>query len=767
MSRILGWILWLALVPGITLSAQDCPLTITGQVLDDHDRTPLAFSSVVLHDPGQGVLADSLGRFEFRQVCAGPVKLTISHLGCEPVTVAFTVRSDTSIVVFAEHHVNLLEAIVKTARRPSEQPSQVRQSMEGEALQRLEGRSLAGMLESLSGVSMVQTGPGIAKPMIHGLSGSRILIVQNGVRQEGQQWGIDHAPEIDPVLAGKLTVIKGAEGIRYGPDALGGVVLVEPDPMPRSPGLAGRISQQLQTNGRGGKLAVRLEGGLGKQGWGWRTVASWRQLGDHQAPDYLLSNTGIREGAMSLAVGRTADRWSMEAYYSLYHAGFGILRAAHIGNTTDLETAIAASEPWFQRSFSYTQLNPRQQVTHHLGKLAGSYRLNARWDLEARYSIQVDDRKEYDIRRGDRDDRPALDLQIISQQLEVLAEHRSWRHWRGGMGLSGQIQANANLPGTGVAPLIPNFFGTTTSIFAWERYLRDAYELEAGVRFDYRFLRVSRFDENDNLVRPEFRFPNVNVSLGGAWHPTSDFALRLHLGSAYRAPGANELFSEGLHHGTAAIELGVDSLNVEQGWKAVLSLHRETGRLRGSISAYAQIINGFIYLRPDDVFALTIRGAFPVFRYTQTDAVLTGVDLDVELDLFQSLTYAGQVSVLQTDDLRNLAPLWGMPPWQFDHQLIWRYPASGRGPDWEARIGVRQVLQQDQAPATDFAPAPPGYTLVRASVGASWPRWRIQLGGENLLNTRYRDYLDRLRYFADAPGRNLTLRCTYQFTSTD
>lgn len=753
----------IALIPNLS-KGQDCQITLQGKVLDEHDLSPLEFTSVYLVESGIGTLADSSGYYMITGLCPGTYTLMASHVGCDPVEMQILLTKDTVIDLFAEHHIEILETITATAYKVAEAPSQTRSELSGVGLERLQGRSLAQMLSGISGVNIVRTGPGIGKPMIHGLYGNRILIVQNDVRQEGQQWGVDHAPEIDPTVAGKLTVIKGAEGVRYGPDALGGVILVTPDPLPRSAGMQGTVLSELQSNGWGGKIGATVQGGMRHPGWGWRSTGSIKVLGDASSPEYMLTNTGVREAGLSGQLGFTGNQSTVDVYYSLYKGQFGILRAAHIGNLTDLEAALSASEPWYHRPFSYNQTSPRQDVIHHLAKVEASQQLSHMWTVKGRYSFQYDGRKEFDVRRSSGEsDRPALDMVIISQQLDALAEHRPWRHFKGTFGSSVQYQSNYNIAGTGIRPLIPNYISSTVAVYGIERYIRDNYELEAGLRYDYRYQEISRYNAQNELESPLREFNNLNFSLGGLYRFDEAWTAIVNVGTAFRAPGVNELYSQGLHHATASIEQGDDQLNLEKGLKTVGTLTCKLKSIEFDISGYINSINGYIYLKPDEAYALTIRGAFPVFQYEQTDVLIYGTDISLRYVFLKNLQYAGQASLLWADDHGSDQPLFGMPPIQFRHNLSFQWPIDGNWKLLEADLGIKQVLRQYQAPNYDYADVPPAYILVTAALTAAYQNKRFILGVDNLLNSTYRDYLDRLRYFADGPGRNVYFKFNLQF----
>ena len=178
--------------------------------------------------------------------------------------------------------------------------------------------------------------------MIHGLSGNRILTLNQGIRQEDQQWGTEHAPNLDPFSSDRITVVKGAASVQYGSDAMGGVILTEPVDLPRTAGINGEVRGVGILNGRGGGGNAMLQGGLkGLRGFGWRVQGSGKMLGDSESPEYVLSNTGMREQGASATIGYRDLRYRSTLYVSWFQRELGILRASHIGNLTDLDNAIS------------------------------------------------------------------------------------------------------------------------------------------------------------------------------------------------------------------------------------------------------------------------------------------------------------------------------------------------------------------------------------------------------------------------------------------
>jgi iron complex outermembrane receptor protein len=249
-------------------------------------------------------------------------------------------------------------------------------------LEKTRGLSLADALKEIPGVTTLNTGPTISKPIIQGMHSSRILIINNGIRQEGQQWGTEHAPEIDAFIANKLTVIKGAGSIKYGSDAIGGVILVEPKQLLDTAGITGEINVVGITNGQQAITSGILEGMLKKIPLQWRVQGTLKRSGDLKAPNYYLSNTGFYERNFSWALAYKHKRLNVELFYSQFNTDIGILRAAHIGNLTDLANAFTSSVPAYTSNFTYKINRPKQEVLHELFKVKSDYLINENSKLQ-------------------------------------------------------------------------------------------------------------------------------------------------------------------------------------------------------------------------------------------------------------------------------------------------------------------------------------------------------------------------------------------------
>lgn len=752
----------------VAAQAEDCHLSFQGTVIDMKTKEALPIAAIWLVGPEKGTTTDEKGRFKIDGLCAGTFTADIHYLGYVEKHIQITLPQQNELFVLMEEDQMLIDEVTVEGEAIAPDKTQSEVSLSEAELARSSGKSLGESLQDLPGVSSLKTGPTISKPIINGLHSNRILILNNGLRQEGQQWGTEHAPEIDPMMATQISVVKGAAAVRYGPEAIGGIVVVEPPALPyQHKHLHGNVRLMGSDNGRMGSASGSLQGGLGKsKTMAWRLQGTGRRAGDFSAPDYSLTNTGLREVDFSGAIGYKKNDWLAEAYYSRFATELGILRSAHIGNLTDLEAAFQSERPLIVEDFSYKINNPRQVISHDLAKttLAKKGRLG---DLKLVYGYQRNLRKEFDVRRGGRGEKPALDMDLLTHSADLIWDQRTWQKLRGQVGSSFIYQENRNVPGTGIKPLIPNYNSATTGIFMIERWMEDRWEVEAGLRFDNRSFQVFTFDENDEVIRPRYQFNNFSGTVGVVLKPADGWKLTSNLGSAWRPPNVSELYSQGLHHGAATIEEGNTELGTEQAFKWINQLLLRKGRWTVDLSAYAQRINNYIYLQPQDEPRLTIRGAFPVYSYVQTDAFMAGADLSLSAQLSSQWQYDLKGSLIRAKDVTKDDFLIFMPSDRMQHSITWNYPFQTKK-TFSASASYSAVRRQNRFPeGIDYVDPPAGYQLVGLNIGYGSQLfdndYEIFLECTNLLNTSYREYLNRFRYYADELGRTITIRFNYKF----
>ncbi len=741
--------------------------SINGQVRSRDDQ-PLEDVLVNLVDLNQVKTTDSSGYFEFNAVPSGSYTIVVHRLGFSEITQSLDLVKDLDLN-FVLELAGTLEAIEIHGHREEILSSQPVQTLEGLELDKRKGETLGANLTALNGVNMLQTGATIAKPVIHGVHSNRVLILNHGIRQEGHQWGAEHAPEIDPFIAQKLTVIKGASGVQYGSDAIGGVVLVEPPELPTAPKLAGEVNLIGMSNGRSGVASALLEGGHRTMpGFSWRAQGTLKRAGNLKAPNYYLDNTGVGELNFSGNLGYVREKIGMDLYFSRFDTKLGILSASHVGNPTDLADALESQNPPMadHYQFSYAINRPFQDVSHNLLRFSSFLKLKEQLRVHLTYGYQLNHRQEFDRVRSSitQTSTAQLDLLLKTHSMDLHLEHRLSESFTGNFGIDALTQSNV-FEGR---QLIPNFRLFRGGLYLIEHFIKPRYEVESGVRYDHHRMETFR-SQNGVIVNDEFSYNNFSGVLGGSYKITPKLEGKLNLASAWRAPNVNELFSNGVHQGVASYEVGDPELVPEKAFNQTADLSYSASQFTANLSLYNNIITDFIYLEPQaPETVLTIRGAFPLFEYKQVDASFKGIDVGFEWQLIPNLEWRLKGSLVRAQNKNLEEPLVLIPADRLRNSVSYRIPTIGKFGNNFLSLGHSFVAEQSRVPAeSDFAPPPPAYNLLQLEAGTETPvgagTIRILFEIKNLANTTYRDYLNRFRYFADEPGRNLILRIKYSF----
>ncbi|MCY3554386.1 MAG: TonB-dependent receptor [Gemmatimonadetes bacterium] len=759
----------------LVLPAEARAATVSGKVLNEHGD-PLPAVTVVLPALEIGAFTDENGVLRLENVPQGRHTIEFRFVGYRTIQseVIITESQSPVLEVSMEPEVLMGDEITVTGDRDLAGEltgsSQSVLVLPPSALEERRGQTLGETLESLPGVSSLTTGPAISKPVVRGVHSARVLVLNAGVTQEGQQWGGDHAPEIDPFAPARIEVLKGAASVQYGAGAIGGVIRIEPPKLPEDPGMGGRFNTNLFSNNKQGAASLLVQGALHRlPGLKWRVQGSLRRAGDARAPKHVIRNSGFDERNYSLALGYTTDWMDTEAYFSHFGTWLGIYKGAHIGNTTDLRRAIERGDPWVTGEFTYEIDNPRQRVEHDLLSVRSLVRFEGVGNLEMRYGQQYNRREEWDsTRSGAPPTRPGFDLGLQTHSGEVIFHHRNFGNWYGKIGVSGMRQRNTRFS-TGF--LIPDFLAYSAGVFALESWTKGKTTVETGLRYDYRWAEIYSNEGRRATEIVEggiFTYRNMTGVIGLIQELTPTLAVAANIGRAWRPPGVNELYSYGVHHGTAQFEIGDKGLDTESSLNTDLTLRYRGDRGHGELGLFRSSYRNFISLLPAGDLVLTIRGAFPKFTYVQSDAVIQGVDGYLEYDLTRYVGTYLSASIVRGRNTSGNEPLFQMPPTRLITGLDFRLPPTGRL--LEAGIGFEGhfVMRQDHFPeGIDFADPPAGYNLfdvlLHAELAVADQPVRMQFGVHNLFNKRYRDYLSRFRYFTDDPGRNVTISLSVPF----
>lgn len=776
---------------------EPCPYTVSGKVMDIETKEPIPYVTVKVKDSEKYVLTDEEGHFLINDLCSNTSILIISCLGYSDSTNEHHHEHGSLPHFYLTQKVTGLNEVTIKAQKGREKGTETisQVTLVKEEITSNPTQSLAAALSREQGVTFSSTGTNVQLPVIHGLSGNRILVLNNGIKHGFQNWGTDHAPEIDITAANSITVIKGASGVRFGPEALGGAILVESTLLRLNNPLYVDLGTGFQTNGRG--INTNLEIGSSTDKWGYFLNGNYTKIGDRKAPDYNLTNTGKDEKSFGFGAIRHFTSWDLKIHYSFVDQNLALLRSSIASSGDAFERAINSDAPIIINPFSYAIAAPNQTTQHHLAKAEINWYSNlGKFSLLG--GVQLNKRDEFDVRRNS--ENPIIDLDLMTNDYQLEWKHPDWSGLDGLIGVQYFSQNNDNNPGTDTTPFIPNYNTSRYSAFGIESLKFGKNILEAGVRFDFESSNVRGRETNQAIFRDDYNFANLTASLGYSRALSETSSFRTNLGTAWRTPNMAELFSFGQHgfkntygllrftdeNGALSTNdvtpLDESAVESEKGYKFINEFQTDGSSSSHNLTVYSHYIENYIFDRPIGVFG-TIRGPMPAFIFDQADALFLGADYSWQKEWTKSISGVFGFSYLWSRNIGENEPLINQPPIstsleiKWDQGKLWRFESS------KLMIRPSYTFRQFQAPRTvspeslidgttgittdskifDFIDAPSGYFLLDLSWNFKWKNIQGSISAQNLLNSRYRNYLNEMRYFADEPGRNLLFTFNYSF----
>lgn len=766
---------------------------VSGQIIDENNQP---VSGCHIHIGNKNTTSSSSGYYSLRNLLKGEHKIFVTNLNYTSVTESFTLNSDLEYNIRLKSKSNILAEVAISKRKNTENNSISEQKIKTETIEKYSNKTLGDALKEIAGVTILRTGSNIVKPVINGLHSSRVPIFTNNVRLEDQQWGAEHAPNFDINSAGKITVIKGASGLQYSGDAVGGLILIEPLVVIKDT-LFGKTISNFSTNGRGGTISSSIHKGNFCD-WSWNALGTFKYFGDRNAPDYVLSNSGNRELNFSGDLTYMGKNYTATAFYSLYDAQIGILSASHIGSANDLRNSIDFFQPAIINDFTYNLKNPKQDVKHHLAKLNFKYTVNEFSTIDFQYAFQFNKRLEFDIRRSAFKNTPALDLELVTQNIKFAWERKKEK-LEIKSGLNIDYQTNTASSETKIKPLIPDYNKIDFGVYGIVNYnISESLTLDTGIRYDFSKIDAQKFylksswneknydvllssfiiGENGNqwLTNPNFTFHNVSASIGLRKEYSNNWNWFINTSLATRNPNPGELFSDGLNHSSARVEIGDLLLQKEQSFKFATTLQKKWQSFSIEINPYVNSISNYNFLKPTRI-ETSIRGTFPVWEYLQTNALLTGLDLNTLWNISEHWKHQFTFASVNGVDKVKDEPLIAMPPINFTNKMIF-YKKEWNSLQLELKNEV--VLRQTQFPNNNFTTQIiENNALTNVNVDISSPPKAYQLWDfysemkfktfkkafatvafsvQNILNTNYRDYLNSQRFFVNELGRNFQIQ---------
>lgn len=764
--------------------------SLSGKVLAS-DGTALPSAGVEIHELHRGMFTDTAGHFRFEGLPSGVYHLHVSFTGyrSETQTVDLRRNSDSVSFVLSPTDIEFSEIVIEADpyKTDHRKQSQTIESVDQRFVLKNIGNNLVSTLTKLPGINQINVGVGIAKPVIRGMSLNRISVVENGIRQEGQQWGTDHGLEIDAFNVNRVEIIKGPAAIAYGSDAIGGVIQLKPALPPQEGRLQGNLVTGFQSNNDNYQGSLLLE--TMQKGWLIRGRVSAQDYGDYRVPatkftynrwnlpiyNEQLKNTAGRERNASFTIGKYA-RWGHSTLTgTIFSQQAGIFAGAF--GTPRVQMLLEDGKP--------RNMDLPIMETRHFKLISNSNILLGQNWLEVDLGFQRNIRYERATPHTHGFNRPFtsdVSLALFLNTFSVAARynHSGPGKLSGIIGITANRQINAR---DGYEFFLPDFRSWNAGLFIYEKYaFGSRLYVNGGLRADFAEINISAYDQNvyakssgqylrsERLVYPFSRsFRHGSFAVGASWFPHEKWNIKLNIANAFRFPNGSELGARGVHHGSFRWEQGDSSLNVEYGYQLDFNLTYESPIFHLKISPFWNGFENYLYLSPTARFSLR-PDAGQIYQYFQTPAVFYGGEVSADFHPFKRwhLGVGGDV-VINQNRLTEL-PLPFTPPASVRTELEYEVPTfiKKRCTDWYVSVEFRYTDSQLHVDRNELTT--PDYALLNFRLGG---KVRIFKGQEplaffiqmnNALDRKYFAHLSRYRVLnIPEPGRNVVLTLQIPF----
>lgn len=762
--------------------------SLSGKVVDKATHTPLPGATVYLPDLRVGAAADAQGNYVINNLPKGKYVVDVHYIGYAAYTASVAISGTTnqdfelSETLIEKNEVVITGASLVTLAKKTPTPISV---IRRDYLDQSISTNIIDAIAKIPGVTQLATGPAISKPFIRGLGYNRVVVVGDGVRQEGQQWGDEHGIEVDDYNVSRIEVLKGPASLIYGSDALAGVVnIVPPAPLPLGK-IKGNLEGNYQTNG--GLFAYHADIAGNNNGFSWGAYVTRKQAHDYENKyDGHVFNSRFNNTNFGANIGINKQWGYSHLSFTSFNQHLGLVegnRDSHgnflkqVNNNGTADKAPVTSDD----NTSYSMTVPKQQINHQKIVWDNSLYLHNGGRIGLTLGYQLNQRREYGNVLEPNTPGLYLYLQTFNYGLKYyLPEMNGWQTT---VGVNGMQQTNQN---KGDDFLIPAYDLFDLGAFAVTSKTFNKLTLSGGLRFDNRSLKSKPlFLDAQGKPAPSgetkfesFKrdFSNVSGSVGLSYEASNRVVLKLNAARGFRAPNIAELSANGVHEGTIKYEYGNQDLKPEISTQVDAGIDFNTQHVSITANVFYNHINNFIFSRKlfnaagrDSIPAEDNPEGFAAFKYQQANAHLYGGEfmMDIHphpidwLHFENTFSYVRGVAANATDSTKYLPRI---PAARWLSELKGKFKKVGKGPLQNAYAGVQMDLnfaQNDVFSAYETETATPGYTLFNAGVGADFMNrknrklFSLHFMVNNIADVAYQNHLSRLKYAPvnEATGR--------------
>ena len=750
---------------------------LTGKITDAITGEPIAGASIYFSDIKAGGISNEAGIYKLQHFPSGSYLMEVSHLGYASVIEQVELRGDQvkdfvlrpSIVENEEVTVTGVSNATMVKRSPIPVDILKRQDLFQSA-----ATNLIDALSKTPGVSQISTGPAISKPTIRGLGYNRLVVVNDGMRQEGQQWGDEHGIEIDEYSVNKVEVLKGPASIMYGSDALAGVVnIITNVPVPEGM-VNGNVFANYQSNnglmGYHGNLAGN------RNGFNWNVYGTYKSAHDYRNQyDGYVFNSRFKEKNVGGYAGINKSWGYTHLLLSSFNQQVGLVegerdplsgRFLKLVNQAGVEQELEVPSAEFKSRSPYL---PKQDIKHFKVSLDNHFNIGSN-----HLSVNVGYQRNQRIESGNVSDPSErelfFDLHTVNYNLQYHFTERN--NWQTTFGVNGMQQQNLN---KGVEALIPEYKLFDAGAFLYARKRFEKLTLSGGIRADNRSLNSDQTNEGSEIKFPRIsrQFTNISGSVGFSSNVSNDVTLKLNIARGFRAPGIAELSSNGAHEGTNRYEYGERGLKSETSLQVDAGIDANSEHVSFSANLFLNSVNDFIYYRKlesvngGDSMILHNNEDHFAFRFSQADAHLYGAEFNLDihphpldwLHIENTFTYVrGKLNVVQEGS--NNLPF--IPAPRLINQVSGDFFKKGTLlRDLKLLVELDNTAAQNHPfTAYNTETKTPGYSLLNIGAGGNIISrnkvlFSVHLAINNVSNKSYQNHLSRLKYapMNEATGR--------------
>ena len=635
--------------------------------------------------------------------------------------------NDTSDVFF--RHLKLNELVVTgvtgdTKLKNSTAPISI---ISNKDLRQTTSTNIIDAIAHQPGMAQITTGGGISKPIIRGLGYNRIIVMNEGVRQEGQQWGDEHGIEVDPQIVNSVEILKGPASLMYGSDAMAGVVILHSAPTLPEGKMRANVSTEYQTNN--GLFDYSLNFAGNQKGFVWDARFSDKMAHAYKNKvDGYVPGSQFKERAGRLMLGLN-KRWGhTHLTWTAFHQIPSIVEGERDETTGEL---VCNSD----NVKTYSKALPFQEIKHYKAVLDNSFNLPKGW-LKAIIGYQQNRRQEFE----ESEDEYELFFKLHTVTYDVRYLSQEFSGWKVAGGVNGMWQQSQNL---GEESLIPEYKLFDIGGYATLSKSLGKWTLNGGLRFDNRHLNFHSRD-----------FSGLSGSIGAVCNISEHFNLRLNMARGFRAPNMSELGSDGVHEGTLRYELGNPDLKPEYSWQADLGLDFTSQYISAQVALFANHIENYIFAKRID---LVMEEGLRTYEYTQGDARLLGFEAGIDFHPIHCIHFENTFSFVDAQQLHQpeetkYLPMTPAPRWTSELKYELTHHGHFVLNNAYAALGLECNLAQNHYYKADNTETrTPSYTLLSLSIGSDLNIHKrkvaeISVTAENLLNRAYQNHLSRLKY---------------------